>query len=469
LVAGERPTALDGGAAIGSEGCLEAHRFEPGGAAEFLRDLHTAIARGDDDIGFAAALRGAGPIVVIWGERMLGAGDRGPETAQAILELADVLGLDGMEGGGLLEIPRSTNGRGLREVGCAEAFGPGYATAGAGRPPAEIRAALEGGELEAVILWDVDPVRDFDDPEGWSRAIGAARFTLSVSMFGTASAQNADVHFPAETFAEKEGTVTHPDGRLQRVRPSVPHPGAVRPLWQALTELSARLGDETGAGTSNEVFDLLAAEVPFYNDITMDGIGGMGIRWQDAQATVEGASGGGPAEGHGAGGGERPGPSSAGAPAADGESPPEERDFGSRGLPSEQTPDPPLGAGRVRLGTYRDLWSDYVAERNEALRFLSPAQTLELSPTDAERLGVQHGQRVAVSSNGHSLLASVALRERMLEGTAFLIEGTAENGVNRLNGASVVSVSAAPEEPAAESGGGAPALATTKREPVSWG
>ena len=53
LVAGERPTALDGGAAIGSDGCLEAQRFEPGGAAGFLSGLSTALARGDEDDGFA--------------------------------------------------------------------------------------------------------------------------------------------------------------------------------------------------------------------------------------------------------------------------------------------------------------------------------------------------------------------------------------------------------------------------------
>jgi anaerobic selenocysteine-containing dehydrogenase len=116
------------------------------------------------------------------------------------------------------------------------------------------------------------------------------------------------------------------------------------------------------------------------------------------------------------------------------------------------------------VGTYRDLWSDYVAERNPALRFLSPAQTLELHPTDAERLKVTQGQRVEVTSDGHMVIASVALRERMLEGTAFLIEGVAENGANRLSGASVVSVSPAPEEPADE-----PAYGSESREAVSWG
>ena len=51
---------------------------------------------------------------------------------------------------------------------------------------------------------------------------------------------------------------------------------------------------------------------------------------------------------------------------------------------------------RSASGTYRDLWADFVAERNPALQFLSPSQTLELNPADAERLGVQQGQRVSV-------------------------------------------------------------------------
>jgi len=450
LVAGERPTALDGGAAIGSEGCLEAHRYEPGGTAGFLGELRTAIARGDENDGFASALRDAGSIAVIWGERML-AGESGPDAAQALLELAEVLGLDGMEGGGLLEIPRSPNGRGLREAGCAETSGPGLRGAAVeGRSAAAIREALEGGELEALILWDVDPVRDFDDPEGWARAIGAANFTLSMSLFGTSSAQNADVHLPAETFAEKEGTVTHPDGRLQRVRPSVPHPGAVRPLWQALTELSARLGDETGAGTSPEVFDLLVSEIPFYGEITVDDIGGTGVRWQELSGASEGAA-------------DRAGRPSASASAEDAPQPAESAGGGGRRVSAEGDPPAPLGDREIRLGTYRDLWSDYVAERNPALRFLSPAQRLELNPADAERLGVQQGQEVEVSSNGKSLRATVTLRERMLEGTAFLMEGTRENGANRLAGANVVKVEPAPEEPAEE-----PAPVATRREAVSW-
>jgi anaerobic selenocysteine-containing dehydrogenase len=59
---------------------------------------------------------------------------------------------------------------------------------------------------------------------------------------------------------------------------------------------------------------------------------------------------------------------------------------------------------------------------------------------DAERLGLANGEEVAVRSNGTSLRARVALRERMRPGAAFLIEGTAEQNANLLNGARTVEI-----------------------------
>jgi len=444
LVAGERPTALDGGAAIGTAGCLEAQRYAPGEAGRFIDELRAAVASGsgDGDVAeLAATLRDAGPVVVVWGERML-AGDDREQVAAALLGLAGVLGLDGAEGAGLYEVPLAANGRGLREVGCAEGLGPGYASADRGRSAAAIRAALEAGEIDALILADVDPIRDFDDPEGWKRALTASRFTLSISMFDGAAAAGSDVHLPAESHAEKEGTVTHPDGRLQRVRPSIPRPGDVRPLWQALSELSARLGDDPGAGTASEVFDLIAADAPPYGGIGVDDIGGMGLRWQERNGLeLDGL----------------------GSPAEAIDADPGDADAGDAGT-------------GLRLGTYRDLWADHVAEQNPALRFLAAGQRLELSPADAERLGIDDGERVEVSAGERSLIATTALRERMLDGTAFLAEGTAAEPAGLLDGARRVEVASAPapepeqDEAAAEPAEApkAPALVVTKREPVSW-
>ena len=89
------------------------------------------------------------------------------------------------------------------------------------------------------------------------------------------------------------------------------------------------------------------------------------------------------------------------------------------------------GSGLL-LGTYRDIWADDVTERNPSLRFLTVQQRLELSKPDAEQLQLQNGQRVTVSSNGDSVEARVAIRERMSSGAAFLIEGTVEGNANVL-------------------------------------
>ena len=80
-----------------------------------------------------------------------------------------------------------------------------------------------------MILFGVDPLRDFADHAGWKRALSAADHVIAFSMLENETTAQADVVFPLESHAEKDGTVTHPDGRLQRVRPSAARPGDVRP------------------------------------------------------------------------------------------------------------------------------------------------------------------------------------------------------------------------------------------------
>ncbi len=102
--------------------------------------------------------------------------------------------------------------------------------------------------------------------------------------------EHADVVFPAEAYAEKEGTVVHPDGRLQRLRPAaarVGEFGSSRAGWQVIVEVASRLdldlGVLTGSMASQQLFDA----VPFYAGLTLEEIGGRGVRWQDRDAAHE--------------------------------------------------------------------------------------------------------------------------------------------------------------------------------------
>ena len=98
--------------------------------------------------------------------------------------------------------------------------------------------------------------------------------------------------------------------------------------------------------------------------------------------------------------------------------------------PAERLGDPASDA--LALGTYRDLWAGPITELNPPLRFLAPQQRVELSVPDADRLGLKSGDEVKVAQNGTSIRARVAIRERVSEGTCFLLEGTAESNANTL-------------------------------------
>ncbi len=269
-VATDRPSALDGGAE-------ETARYAPGFAPGFAAALAGAVdadgyeqapgGLGEDAERIAGALK-PGATVIVWGG----------SAGRALLDVAAKLDAK------LLEVPDGANARGLREVGCLPDAGPGLSEASAGRNATEIRDALAAGDLEAAFLVNADPLRDFPGGPAWTEALTKAKFVLAVSMFEDASTRHADVVFPTESYAEKEGTVTHPDGRLQRLRPGVPHPGQVRPTWQVLVELSALLGDETGIDSAPEALDAIASEVSFYAGITHEEIGGRGVRWQEREA-----------------------------------------------------------------------------------------------------------------------------------------------------------------------------------------
>jgi len=422
-VATERPTALDGGAEAIA-------RYAPGEAAHFLSELAAALG-GTENVAtpLADAVREAtvgGPedepakVVVIWGDRLARDG-----ATDALLDVAGALNLSALEGSGLLEIPDFANSRGLREAGCLPDAGPGLTSPSffpdsgindglVGKGTEEIRAALESGELSGLILFGVDPIRDFPDTAAWEAAITAADFVVCFAMHENATTAKADVILPLETHAEKDGTVTHPDGRLQRVRPSASRPEAVRPNWQILSELSSALGHETGVDSQPTAFTALTEAVPFYAGITDAAIGGRGLRWQDTD--------------------------SASAVPAPGSAPDAERAAREVASADPAPGAPPTpGTAHLKLGTYRDLWAGPITELNPPLRFLAPQQRLELSPADAHLLGVQSGDPVKIGQNGSAVEATVSVKERVPAGTCFLAEGVAGGNANALlNGGPVV-------------------------------
>jgi NADH-quinone oxidoreductase subunit G len=343
-----QPTGANGaGPAAAGNGAGAA----PAGAADAVRAA-------------AELLRYAGDVVVICGERAFGS-ERGAQAGEALLAVAAALGIPDRAESGLIPIPAGTNGRGLREVGCSSTLEPGLADAGTPGDPDSARGALVLLETDAS---EAEMARA-------SSVIAFARF------HSEALDSQADVVFPAEIYAEKEGTVTHPDGRVQRVRQALGRPNEVRAGWSVIAELCDRVGASTGALSASMVTAQIADAVPFYAGLTLDEIGGDGVRWQDRDAASA-------------------------LPAAE--------------LSTEALADPPEPHDGLVLAVAPTLWTGPEVEYSPSLRFLATGEKAWLSVEDARRLGVESGDEVELSVDGESLSATAVVRTAVPAGSVFL-------------------------------------------------
>jgi len=349
--------AAAAGNGAASAGGADAVQAAPGTGA--------ASAGGADAVRAAAELlRDAGDVVVICGERVFG-GERGAQAGEALLAVAAALGIADRAESGLVAIPAETNGRGLREVGCSSMHAPGLVDAATPGDPDSARGAL--------LLLETDA----PEPE-----LARASSVIAFARFHTETLDShADVVFPAEIYAEKEGTVTHPDGRVQRVRQALGRPGEVRAGWSVLVELCERLGVSTGALSSPMVTARVAEAVPFYAGLALDEIGGDGVRWQDREAASA-------------------------LPTAE--------------LSTEPLADPPEPPDGLVLTGAPTLWTGPEVEYSPSLRFLATGEKAWLSVEDARRLGVQMGDEVELSVNGDRLTATAIVRTAVPAGSVFL-------------------------------------------------
>jgi NADH-quinone oxidoreductase subunit G len=137
----------------------------------------------------------------------------------------------------------------------------------------------------------------------------------------------------------------------------------------------------------------MAGEVGIYGGITLDEIGGKGVRWQDRDAASA---------------------------------------LGDAPLPDEALAEPPEPPDGIALGTQPSLWASPVSDHSPSLRFLSPTQRAAISPDDARRLGISAGDEIEVAADGQRVRATAVVRSGVRPGSVFLIRGTREDNATAL-------------------------------------
>jgi NADH-quinone oxidoreductase subunit G len=303
------------------------------------------------------AVTGDGPLAGPLGEDGAVVIWSGPMRAEVASVLAHVAHTTGCS---VLRTPRAAN-----EIGC-RAAGIGTTTA------EQALARVEAGEVRAIVLLGTDPVGDWAGGERWRAALARCFFALQVTAFQNDSSGWVTTMVPEASAVEKDGTVTNLEGRVQRVRAAARAPQGVSDGYAWAAELGARLGVELPHDPP-AAFAEMAERTPAFAGMSWSGIGER------------------------AGLGERPV-----APAV-----PAVPQMAAAAVP--QT---------VVVG-YRELMSGASVEHTPALHF-QRRHGIEISPADAEAIGVATGDRIAVTQDGRTRTGPALVQRALRPGVVRL-------------------------------------------------
>ncbi len=225
---------------------------------------------------FAAAKKG----IILAGPRVT-AGVKGRSAFQMLVDLAFLTGKLETPGAGVNYLSGSNNEVGLALMGAAPELLPGgelLADDEARTRVAEawgcvlpehpgthlgaMLAGMEEGRIKGALVAAMDPIGALPAGARAREAFGALDFLVVQDIFLTETARIADVVLPAQSYAEKDGTFTNMEGRVQEIRKAMKAPGKARPDWQILSQLARKLGFPLEYGGPDEIRGEIAALAP---------------------------------------------------------------------------------------------------------------------------------------------------------------------------------------------------------------
>ncbi len=358
--------------------------YKPGSGSSLLAEI---TAGEHPEVSAALA---EGPVVALVGRTGL---TEDPRLAEAVAAFARTL-----PDAKLLPLARRSNVYGALDMGLAPTLLPGRASVSGigcanlleawgemdskpGRGAAAILAAAGSGEVAAIVLAGSDPVRDMPDGEAARQGLESAGFVVSIDLFLNDSHALADVVLPAEGFAEKEGTVTNVEGRVQKVNRIVPGPGQSRPDWSIIDDIARWMGHDLGLHSGAEIFKEIAHVAPAYEGLSWDL-----LDWDERDGVV--------------------------AP------------HGEAGSPIQHIPvatTVPEMTSDLVLHSARVMYDDGVLmQHSPSLKPLAPGGSVALNPEDAGRLGLAEGATATVATGTASVDLPVRLDGSLLPGVVYV-------------------------------------------------
>jgi predicted molibdopterin-dependent oxidoreductase YjgC len=223
---------------------------------------------------------------------------QGTDAVKALANLAMLCGNLGVAGGGVNPLRGQNNVQGACDMGGLPNVYTGYQkvtddeaaakfeAAWGRKPPQEVGLAVTemshamvAGDLKALYVMGENPMITDPDLTHIEEALDKVEFMVVQDIFLTETGEKADVVLPAASFAEKDGTFTNTERRVQRIRAAVAPRGESRPDWAILRDLSAKMGQKTEYSHPSEIFDELASLTPSYAGMNYERIDNEGLQW----------------------------------------------------------------------------------------------------------------------------------------------------------------------------------------------
>jgi formate dehydrogenase major subunit len=222
----------------------------------------------------------------------------GTDNVKSLANLAMLCGKVGYESCGINPLRGQNNVQGACDMGCLPNVFPAYQNVALDAPrekfetawgvklPAkpgltvvEMSRAAEEGKIKALYVMGENMMLSDPDLHHLEKALKKLDLFVVQDIFLTETTEYAHVVLPAACFAEKGGTFTNTERRVQRVRKAVEPPGEARTDWEIIADLSTRMGYPMKYAKPREIMTEIRQVTPSYGGITYERISRQGLQW----------------------------------------------------------------------------------------------------------------------------------------------------------------------------------------------
>ena len=356
----------------------------------------------------------------------------GTDGVAALANFALLTGNIGRRGGGIYALQRENNAQGACDMGTLPRFLPGYQSvadaqararfeerwgvslpAEPGLTALEMMEQAEKGMIKGMYIVGENPILSFPNSTFIKETLTSLDFLVVQDIFLTETARLANVVLPAASFAEKEGTFTNFEGRVQRVEKAIAPLGQSLPDWEIIVRLADRMGTAMPYSSPQQVMDEIigCCQLPAYGFYE-----GGGHPESEAKSLYEAESSGhrGVSRVHG---GQFP-------------------EGFARFCPVEYVPPAEAKKGyrfTLLTGTVFDHFgTGSRSSRSARLRKFGSKAFVGICESDARKLAITEGEMVKVVSPVGEVTTAVKITDTLREGILFMPVSFPENRVNQL-------------------------------------